>query len=283
MRMHRYVLLAAVASIAIPAAADTVTVSLTSPQNGLVLSPGDTVQWQITFNVSSGDNAGLALLITDFVQDAANPAALDIPQAAGVPGAMTNFSRPAGVSNPGEGASPSTGYVGVQRGTAGARNLIQIGGGQNTFGVARPPGSGIAENANVVSGVGQSGDVVLASGSFLAPAVDGAYSYSLANVVANTLVAVAAPPAPSLVERATSVVSPASFSFSVSTSVVTPGDTNCDGTVDFFDIDPFLLALFDPAGYATAFPTCDIASADANGDTTVDFFDIDAFLQILFG
>ena len=33
-----------------------------------------------------------------------------------------------------------------------------------------------------------------------------------------------------------------------------PGDVNCDGVIDFFDIDPFLLALFDAAGYAMRFP-----------------------------
>jgi hypothetical protein len=64
--------------------------------------------------------------------------------------------------------------------------------------------------------------------------------------------------------------------------VITPGDTNCDGVVNFFDIDPFLLALFDPAGYAAAFPDCDISAADASGNGAVDFFDIDPFLGILF-
>ncbi len=62
-----------------------------------------------------------------------------------------------------------------------------------------------------------------------------------------------------------------------------PGDMNCDGVVDFFDIDPFLLALFDPPGYDAAFPTCNRLLADVNNDTVVDFFDIDGFLAILFG
>ncbi len=59
-------------------------------------------------------------------------------------------------------------------------------------------------------------------------------------------------------------------------------DVNCDGTVDFFDIDPFLLALFDAAGYDAAFPDCDRNNADVNKDGSVDFFDIDAFLDALF-
>ncbi len=61
-----------------------------------------------------------------------------------------------------------------------------------------------------------------------------------------------------------------------------PADVNCDGSVDFFDIDAFLLALFDPTGYATAYPGCSILSADVSGDGSVDFFDIDPFVNCLF-
>ncbi len=61
------------------------------------------------------------------------------------------------------------------------------------------------------------------------------------------------------------------------------GDTNCDGRIDFFDIDPFVLGLFDPQGYGAAFPDCSLARVDVNGDGSVDFFDIDAFLLVLFG
>jgi PKD repeat protein len=60
------------------------------------------------------------------------------------------------------------------------------------------------------------------------------------------------------------------------------GDLNCDGAIDFFDIDPFLLALFDPAGYALAHPACTAALADLNADNLVNFFDIDPFLVCLF-
>ncbi len=64
---------------------------------------------------------------------------------------------------------------------------------------------------------------------------------------------------------------------------VTPGDTNCDGVVDAFDIEPFILALTDPNGYAAQFPNCDIGSADANGDGVVDAFDIEPFIALLTG
>ncbi len=61
-----------------------------------------------------------------------------------------------------------------------------------------------------------------------------------------------------------------------------PGDMNCDGIVDFFDIDPFLLALFAPGDYQSAFPTCVILNGDMNNDNGVDFFDIDPFILCLF-
>ncbi len=52
------------------------------------------------------------------------------------------------------------------------------------------------------------------------------------------------------------------------------GDLNCDGAVDVFDIDPFVLALTDPAGYAAAYPDCPREHADCNGDGAVDAFDV---------
>lgn len=61
------------------------------------------------------------------------------------------------------------------------------------------------------------------------------------------------------------------------------GDLNCDGAVDAFDIDPFVLALIDPAGYAAAYPNCDMMLADINGDGVVDAFDIDPFVELLTG
>lgn len=62
-----------------------------------------------------------------------------------------------------------------------------------------------------------------------------------------------------------------------------PGDLNCDGQVDFFDIDPFVLALTDPAGYAEQYPDCNPVNADCNRDGLVDFFDIDSFVALIAG
>lgn len=61
------------------------------------------------------------------------------------------------------------------------------------------------------------------------------------------------------------------------------GDLNCDGSVDFFDIDPFITALLYSSAYDGAFPDCDRSLADTNGDGTVSFFDIDPFVTLLTG
>jgi hypothetical protein len=62
-----------------------------------------------------------------------------------------------------------------------------------------------------------------------------------------------------------------------------PGDLNCDGVVNFGDIDPFVLALTNPGQYAIDFPDCDANLADINGDTEVNFGDIDPFVVLLTG
>jgi hypothetical protein len=59
------------------------------------------------------------------------------------------------------------------------------------------------------------------------------------------------------------------------------GDVNCDGTVDAFDIDPFVMALVDPDAFQAAYPACSLSHADINGDGAVNAFDIDAFVQCL--
>lgn len=59
------------------------------------------------------------------------------------------------------------------------------------------------------------------------------------------------------------------------------GDVDCSGSVDFFDIDPFVLALTGSANYAAQYPGCAYANADCNRDGAVDFFDIDAFVTLL--
>lgn len=61
------------------------------------------------------------------------------------------------------------------------------------------------------------------------------------------------------------------------------GDLNCDGVADFFDLDPFVLAVLDPAAYQAQYPNCHLNNADVNGDHAVDFFDLDPFVCLLIG
>ncbi len=59
------------------------------------------------------------------------------------------------------------------------------------------------------------------------------------------------------------------------------GDLDCNGAVDFFDIDPFVSALSGPAVYYAVHPTCEYFNGDCDGDGLVTFFDIDPFVTVL--
>lgn len=274
----------AVATLAFSAfAQETVKFSLVSPQAGGSVAPGSLVTWDITVQITTAGSQGLALVSVDLTQAAANPAKFDIPVANSVPALFAGFSRPAGISNPGE-VNPTTGYVGVQRGTVGEKNLIQVGGGQNTFGAVGP--AGIGQDITVDGNIGKTGAVIMASGSFLAPATNGSYTFTLANALANTLDQINVAPAFSPVSRANVDLTAASFTFSVAPQQNgCPGDSSCDNAIDFGDIDPFVAALSGEAAWLAFFgtpPTCDyIFVNDTNGDLAVDFGDIDAFVSLL--
>jgi hypothetical protein len=59
------------------------------------------------------------------------------------------------------------------------------------------------------------------------------------------------------------------------------GDCNCDGAIDAFDIEAFVLALLNPTGYDARYPQCDPALADLDGDGSVTAFDIEPFVATL--
>ncbi len=59
------------------------------------------------------------------------------------------------------------------------------------------------------------------------------------------------------------------------------GDLNCDGEVDFGDINPFIMRLTNPAQYAALYPECPLANCDINGDGEVNFADINPFTALL--
>ncbi len=266
-------------------ATGTVTLALESSAAGQTIQPGDPISWTIKVSVSAGDNYGLALFACDFVQAASNPAKLDIPpgSAASIPALMAVFNRPGGIANPGEGGALS-GYIGVQRGDAGQKNLVQIGGAQNTFGTAMPPGTGIGENAVVTAGVGQGGSPQLVlSGSFPAPAATGSYTFSLQNGVANVLASVGVPPQFSPCSSATVDLASATFAFLVAPSGCV-GDMNCDGTIGFSDINPFVTYLSNFAAWQAAYVGCNPANGDINCDSTYgqnSFADINPFVALM--
>jgi hypothetical protein len=62
---------------------------------------------------------------------------------------------------------------------------------------------------------------------------------------------------------------------------VMPGDMNCDGAVNFRDINPFVLALTDPVAWQNQFPGCNIMNGDINGDGAFNFRDINPFVALL--
>ena len=66
-------------------------------------------------------------------------------------------------------------------------------------------------------------------------------------------------------------------------AVFAAGDMNCDGAVNSFDIDPFVLAMSDAAAYAAEYPDCNMNLGDMNDDGAVNAFDIDPFVANLTG
>ncbi len=59
-------------------------------------------------------------------------------------------------------------------------------------------------------------------------------------------------------------------------------DANCSGTVDFNDIDAFVIALVDQGAYAASHPACSyLCHCDTDGDGAVTFNDIDDFVACL--
>ena len=62
-----------------------------------------------------------------------------------------------------------------------------------------------------------------------------------------------------------------------------PCDTNCDGDINSFDIEPFLVLLFDEKSDPCCGNRGDIGGVgDTNGDGLINSFDIEGFLDCLF-
>jgi hypothetical protein len=256
------------ALMAMPSLADpAVTVSVHSSLAGEVVQPEyDYIDWKITFSASTGDNDGVALILVDFVQSELNPGRFAIPIATAVPDGMQGFADPNGFSNVGPG-----GYLGTPLGTDCYANLYQIGGAQNTFGVA---GTSMGQDIDVDPNVGLDPNAqTLASGEFEAPSERGLYIFYVANAVANVLDpnSVSSPPDPSPVSEAGIIYAGASFVI-----IVCPGDVNGDGEVDMEDLGQ-LLAAFDKCEEDEGYDP----EADLNNDGCVDILDLGVLLPNL--
>jgi hypothetical protein len=59
------------------------------------------------------------------------------------------------------------------------------------------------------------------------------------------------------------------------------GDANCDGQLDFGDINPFVRMITDPVGWQQQYPGCPFANGDINRDCAVGFGDINLFVALL--
>jgi hypothetical protein len=142
-----------------------------SPQDGQTVAPGSTLNWHVWMENSTGPGLGLSGVLCNFRQDTANPSLLDL-----TPGsrstAMLDWDIPRGICN--RTSSGLSAFGGSQRGNPGARDLIQLGGMQNTLGIV---GATQGIDAVVEVGVGRSGPVLIASGSFITPSAPGVYRY----------------------------------------------------------------------------------------------------------
>ena len=68
------------------------------------------------------------------------------------------------------------------------------------------------------------------------------------------------------------------FGVSLASSVLLAG---CDGVVNNFDIDPFVLAITNEAAYRDAFPNCTPWNGDLDRSSAINNFDIEPFVNCL--
>jgi hypothetical protein len=67
-------------------------------------------------------------------------------------------------------------------------------------------------------------------------------------------------------------------------AAVLPGDLNCDGSVNFGDINPFVLYLSNFSTWQATYPGCNPVNGDINGDGSYPSFgDINPFVALLTG
>jgi hypothetical protein len=64
---------------------------------------------------------------------------------------------------------------------------------------------------------------------------------------------------------------------------VLPGDLDCNGILDFDDVDPFVLGMSNPAAYEAQYGMSPDVKGDMDGDGDQDFDDIPCFTSALNG
>ncbi len=231
-----------------PPASETcdVHVGLIVNNGGVVpIQAGTSVAWSVAafpLYVPMTSCLGLAATLLDLQQYPNGLPPINLTPGVRGPG-MANFDRPLGIANPlpGQNTSSQSAFGGTlidvyQNGYPG---LIQIGGGQNTFGM---PGTAYLGSSQVVEGgIGlQAGGQVIASGSFIAPSVPGEYALYLENVYVNYLRTIGGPGVPSEVASATVFIGDPVF-FTV---VPCRLDYNLDTVVNTDDIGDFVTDYF---------------------------------------
>lgn len=120
----------------------------------------------------------------------------------------------------------------------------------------------------------------------MAPQQSGTYVFTLASALATVLdnLPPPIPPAHWPVSAATVYLNTASFSFDVRADCA--GDMNCDGQVDFGDINPFVQYIASCAGWQATYPEYPPENGDIDRDglhacNGYPFDDVSAFPALL--
>jgi hypothetical protein len=185
MRKTLWVAALAVLVGTVTASAATLDLAIEADSNGnwvdtITVVPDATVDVQITGDLSTTANSGLALFGVNLVSGGAVPMDLSAQLALTTPtGDMASFNRNLGLTNPG--VSPNYGYGG----TASGNDLLQVGGGQNTINNTTAP---YPVGTPLALYVGHTGNTqVLAEFTLTAPHDEGTYTITLDGAFANTL------------------------------------------------------------------------------------------------
>ncbi len=251
-------------------------VSLELAPDGAVVQvkPGSSFAWRIDQRTEDELAMGLAGYTVNLLQATSNPAPIALTSGT-VPAAMAGFSRPAGVCNPPpQGSGLVTGFGGTpvaDPNFPGAVNLVQIGGMQNTFGIAIGT---MGQDLIVDTGIGQGATAqVVTSGTFVVPTPAGSYTLYLDRGAANVIGSVGVAPSPTTCVAATvSLGAPLTFTVRCVADLDDGSNTGTpDGSVSIDDL-LYFLAMFDVGNLA--------ADLDENGedpallDDAVDISDL---------